>query len=128
LTAYIAKAGLSALIRDPKAVRTWPGQRVPGFDRAALSDQDIAAVIAYLERITNTPALTVTRDAHSVACRVDRAGAIVLPTAIPLKPRNITLAKRVADLQRHVRELTSLGTVTCVTRLTCRVSISRKFS
>jgi mono/diheme cytochrome c family protein len=47
-TAYITHAGLHALIRDPKAVRSWPGQIMPGFAEDQMSDRDIDAVIAYL--------------------------------------------------------------------------------
>lgn len=47
-TAYMTHAGLHALIRDPKAVRSWPGQIMPGFAADQMSDRDIDAVIAYL--------------------------------------------------------------------------------
>jgi len=47
-TQYLTPAGLRALIRNPKAVRTWPQQQMPGFDVKALSDADLDAVIAYL--------------------------------------------------------------------------------
>jgi mono/diheme cytochrome c family protein len=47
-TQYMTAGGLRALIRDPKAVRTWPGQQMPGFDVAALPDEDLEALIAYL--------------------------------------------------------------------------------
>lgn len=47
-TQYLTPQGLRALIRNPKAVRTWPEQRMPGFDDKALSDADLEAVIAYL--------------------------------------------------------------------------------
>ena len=40
--------GLRALIRDPKSVRTWPEQRMPGFDEARLPEADLEAVVAYL--------------------------------------------------------------------------------
>lgn len=56
MTAYITEAGLRALMRDPAAVRTWPQRQMPGFDAANLSASDIDAVIAYLGRITGTPA------------------------------------------------------------------------
>ena len=36
------------LIRDPKSVRTWPQQVMPGFTQERLSDADLDAVIAYL--------------------------------------------------------------------------------
>ena len=47
-TQYLTKEGLRALIRNPKAVRTWPQQQMPAFDAKALSDADLDAVIAYL--------------------------------------------------------------------------------
>jgi mono/diheme cytochrome c family protein len=50
-TAYMTRAGLHALIRDPKAVRTWPTQIMPGFAEDQMSDRDIDAVIGYLAHI-----------------------------------------------------------------------------
>ena len=47
-TAYLSDAGLRAIIRDPRAVRTWPQQMMRGFDKASLSDADLDAVIAFL--------------------------------------------------------------------------------
>jgi mono/diheme cytochrome c family protein len=47
-TAYMTHAGLRALIRDPKAVRSWPAQIMPGFGVDQMSDRDIDAVISYL--------------------------------------------------------------------------------
>lgn len=47
-TQYLTSDGLRALIRNPKAVRTWPQQQMPGFSEKALSDADLDAVIAYL--------------------------------------------------------------------------------
>jgi mono/diheme cytochrome c family protein len=49
--AYLTEAGLRALIRDPRAVRTWPEQRMVGFDPSILSDVDLDAVVAYLEQM-----------------------------------------------------------------------------
>ena len=51
-TAYMTQVGLKALLRDPSAVRKWPGQQMPSFDPDTLPDSDIDAVIAYLTRIT----------------------------------------------------------------------------
>jgi mono/diheme cytochrome c family protein len=45
---YMSAEGLRALIRNPKAVRTWPQQRMPAFDVATLSDADLDALVAYL--------------------------------------------------------------------------------
>ena len=47
-TEYLTPAGLKRLIRDPRSVRTWPGQQMPAFDPAMLSDADLDRVIAYL--------------------------------------------------------------------------------
>ena len=47
-TQYLTGEGLRALIRNPKAVRTWPQQQMPAFDAKALPDADLDAVIAYL--------------------------------------------------------------------------------
>ena len=53
-TQYLTSAGLRALIRNPKSVRTWPQQQMPAFDVKALSDADLDAVIAYLAHMTQT--------------------------------------------------------------------------
>lgn len=47
-TQYLTPKGLRSLIRNPKAVRTWPQQQMPGFDQTMLSEADLDAVIAYL--------------------------------------------------------------------------------
>ena len=48
VTAYMTPAGLHALIRDPKAVRTWPAQQMIGFGPEKIPDADIDALIAFL--------------------------------------------------------------------------------
>ena len=53
--AYFTQAGLRALIRNPAAVRTWPGQRMPGFDAAAIPEPEIDAIIAYLGYLAARP-------------------------------------------------------------------------
>lgn len=55
-TAYMTRKGLHALIRDPKAVRSWPNQMMPGFALDQMSDRDIDAVIAYLAHMAERPA------------------------------------------------------------------------
>jgi mono/diheme cytochrome c family protein len=50
-TAYMTRQGLHALIRDPKSVRTWPTQIMPGFDTDQMSDAQIDQVIGYLAHI-----------------------------------------------------------------------------
>jgi mono/diheme cytochrome c family protein len=47
-TQYFTEPGLRALIRDPKSVRTWPEQHMPGFDEATLPEADLEAIVAYL--------------------------------------------------------------------------------
>jgi mono/diheme cytochrome c family protein len=47
-TQYLTDAGLRAIIRNPKAVRTWPEQHMEGFDKEVLPDSDLDAVVAYL--------------------------------------------------------------------------------
>lgn len=54
-THYMSPLGLRSLIRNPKAVRTWPQQQMPAFDAAMLSDADLDAVIAYLGHMAQTP-------------------------------------------------------------------------
>jgi mono/diheme cytochrome c family protein len=50
-TQYLTELGLRALVRDPKAVRTWPLQRMPGFRPATLPDAELDALIAYLRHM-----------------------------------------------------------------------------
>lgn len=47
-TAYMTRAGLHALIRDPRSVRNWPGLLMPGFPQDRMSDREIELVIDYL--------------------------------------------------------------------------------
>jgi mono/diheme cytochrome c family protein len=54
-TQYLTPQGLRALIRNPKAVRTWPQQQMPAFDAQALPDADLDAVIAYLAHMAGRP-------------------------------------------------------------------------
>ena len=50
-TEYLTPKGLHDLIRDPKAVRTWPAQAMPPFPADYLSDREIDLVIAYLKHM-----------------------------------------------------------------------------
>jgi mono/diheme cytochrome c family protein len=52
-TRYLTDAGLRAIIRNPRAVRTWPAQQMAGFDKAALDDADLDAVVAYLHAMAD---------------------------------------------------------------------------
>jgi mono/diheme cytochrome c family protein len=53
---YFTAEGLRKLIRNPKSVRTWPGQIMPAFDAEKLPDADLDAVIAYLGAMAAVPA------------------------------------------------------------------------
>lgn len=48
VTAYMMPSGIKAIVRDPKAVRTWPGQIMNGFTSAQMPDAELDALIAYL--------------------------------------------------------------------------------
>jgi len=52
--AYLTEPGIRALVRDPKAVRTWPQQHMPGFDAHTLPDADLDALVAYLRVMAET--------------------------------------------------------------------------
>lgn len=45
---YLTPKGLRGVIRNPKAVRTWPQMMMPGFDETMLREPDLDALIAYL--------------------------------------------------------------------------------
>jgi hypothetical protein len=47
-TDYLTRAALHALIRDPRSVRVWPEQKMPGFAADQMSDREIDQVIDYL--------------------------------------------------------------------------------
>lgn len=50
-TEYMTAAGLHALIRDPKSVRSWPGMKMQGWSEDLLSDSEIEHIIAYLKHM-----------------------------------------------------------------------------
>lgn len=50
-TEYFTDAALRSLIRDPRALRSWPEQRMPGFTAEQLSDEEIGLIIAYLRHM-----------------------------------------------------------------------------
>ena len=50
-TEYLTPEGLHGLIRNPKAVRTWPAQAMPPFPPDYLSDREIDLIIAYLRHM-----------------------------------------------------------------------------
>jgi mono/diheme cytochrome c family protein len=58
VTQYMSEAGIRALIREPKAVRSWPQQQMEGFDKTMVSDAEIDALIAYfahMAKLGHTP-------------------------------------------------------------------------
>lgn len=50
-TQYLTDSGLRAIVRNPKAVRTWPNQRMPGFSEAVVSNADLDALVQYLHAL-----------------------------------------------------------------------------
>ena len=50
-TEYFTSQGLHDLIRNPRAVRTWPALTMPPFPPDYLSDREIGIVIAYLKHM-----------------------------------------------------------------------------
>jgi mono/diheme cytochrome c family protein len=50
-TEYLTPRGLHDLIRNPRAVRTWPALTMPSFAPDAMSDRDIGLVVAYLKHM-----------------------------------------------------------------------------
>jgi mono/diheme cytochrome c family protein len=47
-TEYFQPWALKAYLRDPRSIRSWPGMKMPGFDKTVLTDPDLDALIAYL--------------------------------------------------------------------------------
>ena len=50
-TEYLQEGVLPRYIRDPKSVRSWEGSKMPGFGPETFSDEDIAAIVAYLKEM-----------------------------------------------------------------------------
>ncbi|AIF48988.1 cytochrome c [Dyella japonica] len=55
-TEYLREDLLRAYIRDPQSLRHWPQARMPGFDRKALTDQDLDNLLAYLHHMAGRKA------------------------------------------------------------------------
>lgn len=55
-TEYLTEAGLRAIIRNPRAVRTWPNQAMEGFGSKSLPDTDIDNLLVYLRAMASKPA------------------------------------------------------------------------
>ena len=60
-TEYLTLNGLHALIRDPKSVRSWPGQQMPGFAADQMSDSEIDQIIGYLKHMAGRRGNSETR-------------------------------------------------------------------
>ena len=52
-TEYFTDTGLRALIRDPRSVRVWPEERMPGFAEQDLSDEELGLILAYLRHMAD---------------------------------------------------------------------------
>ena len=52
-TEYFTPQGLHDLIRNPKAVRTWPDQAMPAFPADHLSDREVGLIVAYLKHMAS---------------------------------------------------------------------------
>jgi mono/diheme cytochrome c family protein len=56
VTQYLTEAGLRAIIRDPRAVRTWPEQHMSGFGEQTLPPADLDALVVFLRAMaTKSP-------------------------------------------------------------------------
>jgi mono/diheme cytochrome c family protein len=55
-TEYLTETGLRAIIRNPRAVRTWPNQTMGGFGSKALPDADVDNLLVYLRAMARKPA------------------------------------------------------------------------
>lgn len=53
-TEYLKAGMLARLIRDPQSLRRWPDSRMPAFDRAKISDDELSSLVAYLEHMART--------------------------------------------------------------------------
>src|SRR6266849_1697890 len=52
-TEYLKEAILPRYIRNPKAIRSWEGSKMPGFGPETFSDEDIASIVAYLKEMAS---------------------------------------------------------------------------
>ena len=52
-TEYMRPDALRRLIRDPQALRRWPTAKMPAFDNKALSDRELAELLAYLRHMAD---------------------------------------------------------------------------
>ena len=54
-TQYMTEAGLRALVRNPRSVRSWPGQKMGGFGQKTLPDTDLDNLLIYLRVMAAKP-------------------------------------------------------------------------
>ncbi len=52
-TEYLRPEALRRLIRDPQALRRWPGAKMPAFDSKTLPDHELAELLAYLRHMAD---------------------------------------------------------------------------
>ncbi len=57
-TQYLTEAGLRAIIRNPRSVRSWPNQTMEGFGQKTLPDADLDNLLAYLRVMAAKPVAT----------------------------------------------------------------------
>ena len=50
-TEYLKESVLPRFIRNPKAIRSWEGSKMPGFGPETFSEEDIANIVAYLKEM-----------------------------------------------------------------------------
>src|SRR6266404_1053342 len=50
-TEYLKESVLPRYIRNPKAIRSWEGCKMPGFGPETFSDEDIANIVVYLKEM-----------------------------------------------------------------------------
>ena len=50
---YLNASALKSLIRDPTSVRTWPQRAMVGFPESAISDSELADLMAYLAHMSS---------------------------------------------------------------------------
>ena len=52
-TEYLKESVLPRYIRNPKAIRSWEGSKMPGFGPETFSDEDIVNIVAYLREMAS---------------------------------------------------------------------------
>jgi len=56
-TEYLRPDALRRLIRNPQALRRWPGAKMPAFDSNVLPDHELAELLAYLRHMADRKAV-----------------------------------------------------------------------